>query len=57
MELASGRFALIEKSREFTLVSWRPALERGLGKPVSGIVRGETIWWTIGRQRSGPSIS
>jgi len=44
-------------SREFTLVSWRPALERGLGKPVSGIVRGETIWWTIGRQRSGPSIS
>ena len=57
IELASGRFAVIEKSREFTLVPWRPVLERGLGKPVSGIVRGDTISWTIGRQRSGPSIS
>lgn len=57
LELASGRFALIEKSREFTLVPWRPVLERSLGKQVFGIVRGETISWTIGRQRSGPSIS
>jgi type IV secretory pathway VirD2 relaxase len=56
VELASGRFAVIEKSREFTLVPWRPVLERGLGKQVSGIARGETISWTIGRQRSGPSI-
>ena len=24
---------------------------------ISGIVRGETISWTIGRQRSGPSIT
>ncbi|MDE2166256.1 MAG: relaxase/mobilization nuclease and DUF3363 domain-containing protein [Alphaproteobacteria bacterium] len=57
LDLASGRFAVIEKSREFTLVPWRPVLERSLGKPVSGIVRGETISWTVGRQRSGPSVS
>ncbi|WP_262313276.1 DUF3363 domain-containing protein [Acidiphilium sp. AL] len=57
LDLASGRFAVIEKSREFTLVPWRPVLERSLGKQVSGIVRGETISWTLGRQRSGPSIS
>lgn len=57
LDLASGRFAVIEKSREFTLVPWRPVLERSLGKQVSGIVRGETISWTVGRQRSGPSIS
>ena len=57
IDLASGRFAVIEKSREFTLVPWRPVLERGLGKQVSGSMRGETISWTIGRQRSGPSIS
>ncbi|MBI1330286.1 MAG: DUF3363 domain-containing protein [Alphaproteobacteria bacterium] len=56
LNLASGRFALIEKSREFTLVPWRSVLERNLGKQVSGIVRGETISWTLGRQR-GPSIS
>ena len=57
VELASGRFAVIEKSREFKLVPWRPVLERSLGKQVSGIARGETISWTLGRQRGGPSVS
>jgi type IV secretory pathway VirD2 relaxase len=56
VDLASGRFALIEKSPEFTLVPWRPVLERSLGKPVIGISRGDLISWTLGRQRSGPSI-
>ncbi|RUU14177.1 DUF3363 domain-containing protein, partial [Mesorhizobium sp. USDA-HM6] len=57
VELASGKYAVIEKSREFTLVPWRPALDRHIGKEVSGIVGGEGISWTIGRQRSGPSVS
>jgi type IV secretory pathway VirD2 relaxase len=57
VDLASGRFAVIEKAREFTLVPWRPVLERHLGKQVSGVARGDTISWTIGRQRSGPSVS
>lgn len=57
IDLASGRFALIERSREFALVPWRPVLERNLGKQVSGIVRGEGISWSIGRQRGGPAIS
>ena len=57
VELASGRFAVIEKSREFALVPWRPVLERSLGKQVSGIARGDTISWTVGRQRSGPVVS
>lgn len=56
VELASGRYALIERSREFTLVPWRPVLDRHLDKQVSGIMRGDSINWTIGRQR-GPSIS
>jgi hypothetical protein len=56
VELASGKFAVIEKSREFTLVPWRPILERNLGQSVSGIMRDDTISWTLGRQRSGPSI-
>jgi type IV secretory pathway VirD2 relaxase len=57
VDIASGRFAVIEKSREFSLVPWRPVLERSLGEEVSGIVRGEGISWSIGRQRSGPSVS
>jgi type IV secretory pathway VirD2 relaxase len=55
LDLASGRFALIEKSREFTLVPWRSVLERNLGKPVEGIVRGDAISWALGRQRGAPS--
>lgn len=51
VELASGRYALIEKSREFTLVPWRPVLDRHIGKEVSGIMRGDAVNWTIGRQR------
>ena len=57
VELLSGRHALIEKSREFTLVPWRPVLDRHVGKTVSGRVRGDGVSWTIGRGRSGPVIS
>jgi len=32
-------------------------LDRHVGRSVSGVLRGETISWTIGRQRGGPSIS
>ncbi|AZO34829.1 MAG: DUF3363 domain-containing protein [Mesorhizobium sp.] len=55
--LASGKYAVIEKSREFTLVPWRPVLDRHVGKEGSGIMSGEGISWTIGRQRSAPSLS
>ncbi len=57
VDLASGRYALIERSQEFTLVPWRPVLERSLGQHVAGIAKGDgAISWTLGRQR-GPSIS
>ncbi len=57
VDLVSGRFALIERSRDFTLVPWRPVLERQVGKSVSGLIRGDGISWSIGRGRSGPGIS
>ena len=57
IDALSGRYALIEKSREFTLVPWRPVLERRLGKAVSGNLKGGGISWDIGRVRGGPSIS
>jgi len=56
VDLASGRFALIEKVREFSLVPWRPVLERHVGKSVAGVVRESGVSWTIGRGRSGLSI-
>ena len=57
IELASGKYALVENSREFTFVPWRTVLERHIGKQVSGVRRGDGVSWTFGRQRSGPSVS
>lgn len=51
VDLASGKYALVENSREFTLVPWRPIIDRHIGKQVSGVMRGDGISWTIGRQR------
>ena len=56
IDLASGRFALIEKSREFSLVPWRSVLERHVGKRVAGDLRDGGVSWTIGRGRGGPVI-
>jgi Protein of unknown function (DUF3363) len=57
IDLAQGRFALIEKSREFTLVPWRDVLEKQIGKQVGGIMRDSGVSWTIGRGRGGPTIN
>ncbi|MCW0197621.1 relaxase/mobilization nuclease RlxS [Sphingopyxis sp.] len=57
VDMTSGRHALVERSRDFVLVPWRPVMDRHIGKSVSGIVRDGGIGWTFGRQRSGPSIS
>ncbi|MVT64476.1 DUF3363 domain-containing protein [Bradyrhizobium pachyrhizi] len=51
LTLSSGRYALIEQSREFVLVPWRPVLERARGQLVSGSVGGEGISWSIGMKR------
>jgi type IV secretory pathway VirD2 relaxase len=56
VQVGMMRMAVIENSREFTLVPWRPVLERQIGKEVSGILRGREVSWTFGRQRSGPEI-
>jgi len=55
VQVGDRKFALVEKSHEFTLVPWRPVLERAIGKQVSGLMRESGIDWTIGRSR-GPSI-
>jgi hypothetical protein len=55
VQLVSGKFAMVEKSREFTLVPWRPVIEKELGRSVSGLVQDGGISWEFGRTR-GPSI-
>lgn len=52
VQLAAGRFAMIDSGLSFELVPWKPALEEHLGKHVSGVVppaRG--MDWSFGRKR------
>ena len=51
VQLVSGRYALVEHSREFTLVPWRPVIEKQLGRQVTALVRGDGISWEFGRKR------
>lgn len=57
LDLESGSYAVVERSRDFTLVPWRDVLERNIGKATSGIMRADGISWQFGRGRSGPTIS
>jgi type IV secretory pathway VirD2 relaxase len=53
VNLASGKYAVIQKSKEFTLVPWRPELEQFRGKQLSGTASSQGInWdWNAGRSR------
>ncbi len=55
IDLPAGRLAIIERSKEFTLVPWREILEQRRGMEISGIVRASGINWDLGRGRSGPA--
>jgi hypothetical protein len=52
VNLASGRFAMIDDGLGFQLVPWRPALEQRLGQQVSGtMLPGGGVDWSFGRKR------
>lgn len=57
VDLVGGTFALVEQSREFTLVPWRQVLEKQIGKRVAGLMRTDGVSWRFSRSRSGPEIS
>jgi type IV secretory pathway VirD2 relaxase len=52
----SGRFAVIERGRDFTLVPWRDVMDRRLGQSISGHIHRGKISWTVTRGRSLPSL-
>lgn len=55
VQLASGRFAILDDGMSFSLVPWRPVIEQRMGQQLSAITRGSSVTWNLGRQR-GPSI-
>ncbi|WP_212632096.1 relaxase/mobilization nuclease and DUF3363 domain-containing protein [Pseudomonas sp. KB-10] len=55
VQLASGRYALLDDGVGFSLVPWKPVIEQRLGQSVSAVIQGNSASWQLGRQR-GPSI-
>ena len=51
VQLASGRFAMLDDGVGFSLVPWRPVVEQRLGQQVSAVVRGASATWHLGAQR------
>jgi Protein of unknown function (DUF3363) len=56
IRLASGKFAVFENSKEFTLVPWRPSFEDFKGRSVTGKVTGSTIAWELAGRTRGLGI-
>jgi hypothetical protein len=54
--LASGKYAVFENSKEFTLVPWRPSFDEFKGKSVTGKVTGSTIAWELAGRTRGLGI-
>ncbi|GKS84387.1 relaxase/mobilization nuclease and DUF3363 domain-containing protein [Acidovorax sp. SUPP1855] len=53
--LVSGRYAVLDDGVGFSLVPWKPVIERRLGQQLAATVKGSSVSWTFGRAR-GPSI-
>lgn len=56
IQLASGRFALLDDGLGFSLVPWRPVIDKRLGQSITAVVRADHVVWHFGRER-GPSIA
>ena len=48
--LASGRYAMLDDGKAFSLVPWKPVIERQLGKQIAATVRGGGVSWEVGRR-------
>jgi hypothetical protein len=55
VDLAQGRVAVIMQDRRAYIVPWRPALERFAGREVEGLMRGQTLSWSLAKG-IGPSL-
>ena len=56
VNLASGKYAVIQKSKEFTRVPWRPELEKFRGQDIAGTIGIHDRFEMIGQRRRGLEI-
>ena len=50
--LASGRFAMLDDGKGFSLVPWAPVIGQRLGQSITAVMRGGSSHWEIGKQLS-----
>jgi type IV secretory pathway VirD2 relaxase len=55
LDLASGRYAVLDDGLGFQLAPWRPALEAHRGLTVGGVLEPGGMRWSLGRTR-GPGL-
>jgi type IV secretory pathway VirD2 relaxase len=53
VQLASGRFAMLDDGMGFSLVPWKPVIEQRLGQTMTAVVRGASVTWDMGRRQLG----
>ena len=51
IQLASGRFAMLDDGMGFSLVPWKPMIEQRLGKAMTAVIRGNNVSWALERHR------
>ncbi|WP_114969410.1 DUF3363 domain-containing protein [Rhodoferax ferrireducens] len=56
VQLASGRFAMLDNGMGFSLVPWKPVIEQRIGQALTAVIRDSGVSWEIG-QRLRPSIN
>lgn len=49
--LASGRYAVLDDGKRFSLVPWKPIVEQRLGLQAVATLRGGGVFWEMGRSR------
>jgi type IV secretory pathway VirD2 relaxase len=52
IQLTSGRYAMLDDGVGFSLVPWRPVIEKRLGQHISAVMDGGRVSWEFGRSRS-----
>lgn len=43
VQLSSGKFSAVEQSHKFTLIPWRPVIDRQLDREFSGVAQGGSV--------------
>ncbi|MCM3916192.1 relaxase/mobilization nuclease and DUF3363 domain-containing protein [Pseudomonas aeruginosa] len=49
--LASGRYAVLDDGKGFSLVPWMPIIEQRLGQQAAATIYGRAVSWDIGKQQ------